>query len=1022
MLFSLPFSPISYSGFVRRGLALTLLLLAGWPVAARPTGLISVSRHWQQTGPTITGRVTDEKGEALPGANVIVKGSAIGTATNADGQYTLAAPAGSTLVFSFVGYAAQEVPLNGRTTLNVKFTTPEAQTLNDVVVVGYGTQAKREVTGAIATVKGTELVNQASQNPVSSLQGRVAGVQITNSGAPGAAPEIRVRGTGSLAGVNPLYVVDGTMLPTGSDLSFINQADIASIEVLKDAASASIYGIQAANGVVIVTTKRGQAGGGRISYNGFAGVQTVTNQVKMADAQQYAQLYNEKNGLTGSAALPTNLPSTDWFKEISRPAFIQNHQLSLGGGTDKVSYTLSGSYLKQQGIIRNNDYERITARLQTDFSATDHLKIGYNASFANTKSTDIPGDIFLQAYVAPSIIQPFLPTGRYGDPGLVGGGIGNFSNPRASLDYFNQKTQGQTLVGSAFAALSFLDYFTLRTSVGVNYGNTKFYNYQKADSLTTAQVYRGNTLRKGTGQTTQLQWENTLTYDRSIGEHHLTVLAGTTALRFRTEQVVGSINGVRAGSDAFYYFNLGTANTAGLSNPANLYTLASFFGRVNYAYQGRYLLTASLRRDGSSQYLQRWGNFPSVGLGWVISDEAFMKDNPAFSFLKLRASYGVLGNGQVPRSNIGVVTATYSPGYTAVFGGLPYPGANIDTQEPRALRWENVREADAGLEMRLLNDHLSAEIDYYNRRTIDAVFPVPILISPGATNAGGFLANNASFQNRGVEVALRWTPTAVGDFSYNVGLTGAYNQNKVLKTAGDAPLFAGNLPLGGYQSTFTQVGAPIGAFYGYQTTGVFQNVQEIAGSAQPDAKPGDLRYRDQNGDGLLDNRDFVVLGNPNPRFTYGLNTYFRYKALDLQVDIQGVGGIELLNALREVRYGNENYTQDFYNNRWTTTSPSGSTPSANLSGRNLDVSSYYVEKGDYIRLRNVQLGLNLPKAFASTLRVQTVRFYANAQNPLTLTRYKGFTPEVSGGPTNAGIDLNVYPLTATYNFGVNIGF
>ncbi|MGI4863539.1 MAG: SusC/RagA family TonB-linked outer membrane protein [Janthinobacterium lividum] len=1035
--------PLLSQGSTQLGplVALGLVMAPGLGLASQAQAAArSVQQAPAQAGTPITGRVLDEKGEALPGVNVIVKGTATGTATNLDGQYSLNAPAGSTLVFSFVGYPAQEILVNGRSTVDVKFASPQSQSLNDVVVVGYGTQSKREVTGAIASVKGEELVNQASQNPVSSLQGKVAGVQITNSGQPGAAPQIRIRGVGSLVGVNPLYVVDGTMLPQGADLSFLNQNDIASIEVLKDAASASIYGVQAANGVVLVTTKRGQAGGTHINYNGYGGVQVPSNRVKMADASQYATLYNEKNDLTGTAALPTNLPSTDWFKEVTRVAAVQNHQLSLSGGNDKVSYTFSGSYYDQKGLVQGNDYQRITARLQTDFSVTDHIKVGYTAAFTNATAHDAPGlassvypnysnggNIFYNAYVAPPVLQPFLPTGRYGDPSLIGTGLGSFTNPRGQLDYFVQKSQAQTLVSSAYLSVNFLKYFTLRTSLGVNYSSGSFFNYQKADSLTTVQVYRGNVLTKGQANFSQPQWENTLTFDRTFGtDHHLTALVGSTAFRYRSEQQIGSINGVQAGNSDSYYFNLGTVGTANLQNPADLYTLFSLFARVNYAYKERYLLTASFRRDGSSKFSDRYGNFPSVGLGWVISDEPFLKDNTVFNFLKLRGSYGILGNSQV-NNNISVLRASYLPGYTAFFGtpsNLPNTGASIDTQVPQSLRWETVHEGDVGLEMRFLNNRLSAEVDYYNRRTIDAVFPVPTISSSGFTNSSGFFANNANFQNQGVEVALRWDSQSTGDFSYNIGLTGAYNQNQTLATISGAPLFAGNLPVAGYQATQTRIGAPIGAFYGYQVDGVFQTAQEANSSnnANLGTGAGDLRYVDQNGDGLIDQRDFVRLGNPNPRFTYGLNTSFRYKFIDLQIDIQGVGGVELLNGLREVRYGNENYTADFYNNRWHGAGTSNSTPSAKLQGHNLDVSSYYIEKGDYIRLRNVQLGFNIPKSVANNLRVQTLRIYANAQNPLTLTKYKGFSPEVGGTPTNAGIDLNVYPLIATYNIGLNVGF
>ncbi|OUJ75656.1 hypothetical protein BXP70_05690 [Hymenobacter crusticola] len=992
---------------------------------------------------TVTGRVLDDKGEGLPGVNVVVKGTTNGTQTGGDGSYTLTAPDQGILVFSFVGFNPQEVAIAGRTTVNVNL-APDTKTLNEVVVVGYGTQAKSEVTGAIASVKGEELVNQASQNPVSSLQGRVAGLQITNSGAPGTSPDVRIRGIGSIAGSAPLYVVDGTFVP---DLSFVNQDDIASIEVLKDAASASIYGVRAANGVIIVTTKRGKQGTPRINYNGFVGVQKVTNQVEMANAQQYATLINEKNGPN---SLATSLPSTDWLKQTTQPATIHNHQLSLSGGSDKISYSFSGSYLNQEGLIKKNNFERITARLQTDFNATEHIKLGYSAIFANTNSRDIPSDIFYQAFIAPPVLQPFLPNGRYGDPNLIGSGLGNFSNPQGSLDYYNQKTNGQTLVSNVFASFNILKDFTFRTSVGINYASTKFYNYRKADSLTTAQVYRGNTLRKGFGRSSTLQWENTLTYDKTVGDHHITALLGNTALRTRVEQVIGSINGVPPGSDANYYFNLGTVGTSNLENPVDLFTLASYFGRVNYAYKDRYLLTASFRRDGSSKFSKRWGNFPSVGAGWVLSEESFLKENGIFDFLKLRVSYGLLGNDQVV-NNIAIQRASFLAGYTSFFGGQANTGASIDTQVPPNLAWEKVREGDAGLEMRFLNNRLTAEVDYYDRRTIDAVFPIPVLTSPGYTNAGGFYANNASFKNSGVEVAVRWAADAGTDFSYSVGFTGGYNQNKVLSTAGgDAPLFAGGLPVGGYLTTVSRVGAPIGSFYGYQVQGIFQSEQDVARSAQTDAKAGDFQYRDQNGDGVIDDRDKVIIGNPNPKFSYGLNTNFRYKAVDLQVDFQGVGGVDIYNATRGVRYGNENYTEEFYNKRWHGAGTSNTYPSANLTGRNLDPSDFYVEKGDYVRLRNIQLGYNLPKTlFGEKARIQGIRIYANAQNLFTLTNYSGFTPEVgtsydptrrpysaanptgyvtatgsnSGtNPTSSGIDLNVYPLSVTYNFGVNVSF
>ncbi|NML63623.1 TonB-dependent receptor [Hymenobacter sp. RP-2-7] len=1030
--------------------------MPGLPAPAQAAAR-SVQQAPAQTGTPITGRVVDDKGEPLPGANVIVKGTAIGTATNVDGNYSINAPAGSTLVFSFVGYPAQEISLNGRSTIDVKFASPQSQSLNDVVVVGYGTQSKREVTGAIASVKGAELVNQASQNPVSSLQGKVSGVQITNSGQPGASPQILIRGAGSVYGAGPLYVVDGTILPQvqgadgvvrSADLSFLNQNDIASIEILKDAAAASIYGVQAANGVVLVTTKRGQAGGVHINYNGFGGVQTPTNTVKMANAEQYATLYNEKNIISGGTTagnLPTNLPGTDWFKQITRVAAVQNHQLSLSGGNDKVSYTLSGSYYQQKGLAQGNDYERITARLQTDFNVTDHIRAGYNVVFTNSTAHDAPGlassvypnyldggNIFYQAYVAPPVLPVRQANGGYGDPNFVGPGrvgLGNFGNPQATLDYFVQKTQAQQLVSNAYISVNFAKYFTARTTVGINYTTGGYYNYQKADSLTSAQKYVGNRFIKAQGTYSQPQWENTLTFDRTFGtDHHLTVLVGTTAFRYHNELITPSVLGLQAPSSQYYYLNLGDPRTYNVTDAIRIYTLFSIFGRVNYAYKEKYLLTASFRSDGSSQYSgsDKHGAFPSLSLGWVASQESFLQNSSVFNFLKFRASYGILGNNQTQNSNISTALISVGGTLNPTLGNPPTvsQGASQTVQAAPFLRWEKVQEGDAGVEMRFLNNRLSAEFDYYNRRTIDAIFPVPVLGSQGYTNNAGYLANNATIQNQGVEAALRWAPQGTGDFSYTIGLTGAYNQNKLISTASGAPYFAGGLPVAGYLTTQSLIGQPVGVFYGYQVAGVFQTDQEAntSNNSNLGTKAGDLRYVDQNGDGVIDQRDLVRLGNPNPRFTYGINTTFRYKFVDLTVDFQGVGGVELLNALREVRYGNENWTQDFYNNRWHGAGTSNTTPSANLSGHNLDPSSYYIENGSYIRLRNLQLGFNIPKSVANNLRVSTLRIYANAQNLVTLTKYKGFTPEVSGQPTAAGIDLNVYPMIATYNLGLNVGF
>ncbi|PTX21250.1 TonB-linked SusC/RagA family outer membrane protein [Pontibacter mucosus] len=977
--------------------------------------LLTFHLSFAQNTITVQGRVTDaETGQPLIGAGVVVQGTTTGAQTDADGNYTLSAPADGTLTFNYLGYKATSVPINNRTSINVQMET-DAATLQEVVVTGYGVQEKRDVTGSIASVKSEELVRQASQNPVSSLQGKVAGVNITNTGQPGASPQIRIRGTGSALGsADPLYVVDGTFV---DNLSFLNPADIESIEILKDASSAAIYGVRAANGVVLVTTKRGRSGEATVNYNGFVGVQRVTNQLEMTNAREYAQLVNEKNG---SELITTNLPSTDWYDQILRTAMIHNHQVSASGGTEKVTYSASAGYLNQEGIIEGNDYRRITARLQTDFQINENIKVGYNGIFYDYKSNDIPGDIFYQAYVAPPVIPVFKANGRYGDP--VDFPVGNFANPQASLDWFNQESRGQRLTGNAFAEVNFLQNFTFRTSLGLNYGIDEYRNYRSRDSLTTVQFASRSLLTQQRSKTNMWLWENTLTYDKTFGDHDLTVLLGTSAQEDKSNFLTGFANDVEFNSDANLYLDLGDPETVRIEAGGNRATFVSYFGRVNYSFLDRYLLTATLRYDASSKFPrgERWEYFPSIGLGWRVIEEDFMSNQNIFDNLKLRASWGRLGNNNVP-SNIFILRVATDERFGAIRNGVLYPGWNINTTTPSTLFWEVVEEFDAGLEMGFLDNRLTVEADWYNRKTKDAIFGVTPL---GYLGLGGqILGNYATFRNRGMELIANWNHDISQDFSYSIGANFSRNKNEVTDVAiENATFYNGNLPVGGYQVSVTRVGDPIGSFFGYEVEGIFQNEQEIENSAQPGASPGDFRFRDQDGNNVIDERDKRIIGNPNPGFTYGINTSFRFRSFDLQIDIQGVADVDVYNGNRNVRYGNENYDKDFYDNRWTGPGTSNSYPSADLTGRNLDPSDYYVEKGDYIRIRNLQLGYNLPESVVSTLKMRNLRVYINAQNPVTWFKYNGFSPEVGGAPVSQGIDRNVYPLSATYNFGVNATF
>jgi len=976
---------------------------------------------------TVKGKVIDGGDKTpLPGVSILIKGTQGGTQTDVNGSYSISVPANATLVFNFVGYTAQEQAVNNQTTINVSLAS-STQQLEQVVVVGYGTQRKIDVTGAVGTVKGEDISKQASVNPVSALQGKVAGVSITNTGTPGSSPQITIRGTSTIYGkTGPLYVVDGVWY---DDINFLNPADIANISILKDASSQSIYGIRAANGVVLVTTVKGKKGTAVINYNGSVGIQKVTNQVEMANASEYATAVNEAYALQSPPATPlfanTNLGTgTNWYDQVLRTAMVNNHQLSISGGTEKSTYNFSLGYLDQDGIVKNNNYKRYTVRLANDYQIFEPLKIGYNVAGTYSKSKDAPSTIFRAMYAASPVVPVFNADGSYGDPNAFNLGNGSNMNPQATLDFFNQNTTKYKINGNVYAELKFLKNFTFKTSIGGDFGQEEVRGYVPKYKATNTQLSTVSKLDIDRIENRNWLVENTLTFDKKWEDHSLTVLAGQTAQRNKMYTINADAQNVPYSSEGDLYLALGDAASRSIIDKGELSTFSSYFARVNYGYKNKYLLNASIRRDGASQFFGSdnvWGNFPSIGAGWVISNEEFMKNQNIFSNLKLRGSWGKVGNAGVP-FNPSTQTVDQTAALIAIFGGIPYTGASIRTIVPPTLFWERSAGTDIGLEMGFLKNRLNIELDYYNRKTEQAIFDIPVLGSLGTVNSS-IIANQADIQNRGFEFLATWADKTSGGLTYSISGNLGINNNKVLNvTSGANPIYKGGAGLtSGYLSTRTVNNRPIGEFYGYQVVGIFQTDAEAA--AWPGFKKGDFKYADINGDGTIDLRDRVVLGNPNPKFTYGLNTNFAYKNFDLTLDIQGVADVSVFNANLSSRFGNENYTKDFFDHRWTGPGTSNTYPSADLAGGlNNAPNSFYVEKGDYIRLRNIQLGYSLPASIVNKWKMQRLRVFLNAQNAVNIFGYKGFSPEVGGTPTNAGIDTNVYPLFATYNFGVNVTF
>ena len=981
----------------------------------------------------IKGRITDENGSPLEGASVMIKGNNKGVNTDANGEFLIKVPEKATviLVTSFVGRETKETSTVGKAFISVAL--PVATTIQqEVVIVGYGSQKKIDITAPVSIVKGSEIAKQPSVNPISGLQGKVAGVQITNDGSPGASPQIRIRGVGSInGGLNPLYVVDGVWT---SDIGFLNSADIESISILKDASAGAIYGNRSANGVVIITTIKGKAGAPSINYTGSAGWQKITNEVKMANAYQYATMANEVSMLNGGQQLygpgsiynpgVSDKTGTDWFHQLFRQGYITNHQLSFRGGTDKVTYNYSLSYLDQQGVVETQRYKRFTAKVQNEFKAASFLKVGYNLFGTVNQSNDINGDIFRQAYAAPPIVPVRYKDGFYGDP--LDYSLNSISNPQIALDFNNQRSQNYLVIGNTYADIKLPLNLNFRTAFTFEYNKGEQRNYVPVYRATTNQLNDVSSLNVARSETKNWQLENTLFYEKTFKEkHYLKVMAAQSARKDRSYFIAGSARNVPNNYDGQLYLSLGS-NSSAFPNTAtdggSLATGVSYFGRINYGYDGKYLVNFTYRSDGSSNYSgdYRWGSFPSVGAAWVISREKFMQKQNIFNSLKIRGSWGINGNVNVPQN---ITTLTASPLGYAVWNGSAFSSRSVISVVPPYLFWEKGISTDIGIEAALLNSRLTLEADVYNRDTKDAIFTVPILTSSGL--GGGINANQATIRNRGIEVSMGWRDKIGRHINYSIAANYSFNDNKVSSVNSGA-----NALLGGYYSnpsqiplTRTVVGQPIGMFYGYAVEGVFQSIRDVQASAQnKSAMVGDLKYIDQNKDGAIDDQDKIYMGNPNPKHLFGLNLGFTYDDFDLSVDLQGVAGVSVYNANMGKRFGVENFTEEFYANHWRGAGTSNTHPSANLlHGMNTHPNTFWVEDGSYIRIRNINAGYNIRSL--RHLKINSLRVFAAIQNPFNFFKYKGFSPEVTSAgnsPVNAGIDAGVYPLSAYYNFGITL--
>jgi TonB-linked SusC/RagA family outer membrane protein len=981
----------------------------------------------------ITGVVTDaQNNETLPGANIAIKGTTRGTSTGADGEYTLeVAATDSVLQFSFAGFATAEIKIGIQRIINVAL-EPSAFMLDDVVVIGYGSVRKSDLTGAVSSIKSDDIVSFTSFNAEQALSGKVSGVQVVStSGTPGAASTVRIRGVGTFNNSAPIYVVDGVIL---DDISFLNANDIASMEVLKDASATAIYGSRGANGVIMVTTRIGKKGQKtRVSLNSEVGIQRLNKTIDLLDGRQFATISNEIR--PGSYNNVDAVPNTDWQNLIFETAPITSNQISITGASDKGEFYLGIGLLQQEGIVPNSSFERLTLKLNNTYQLTSKVRVGSNLTFAPYRQEVAPNVTF-SAYRAQPVLEPFYPDGSFGV-------VLNVGNPLADLAYANNDNSGLRMVGNFFAEAELTDNLTFKSSFGgdaaLNRGRSfsPAYTIFNPDGTESQQINLFSDLFKSTGENSTWLWENTVNFTASKKGHGLNMLVGYTMQQTRSEsyRLTGQ-NIIRDGSDFWYIepqYIIDEANNINMLNsifngvdPNQFYNMMSYLARANYNYNEKYLLTLTVRRDGSSKFGQdnRWGTFPSVALGWNMDKENFFQKFENLSDLKLRASWGIIGNDKIGYYDR---FARVQSGLNAIFGNpdTPFPAATFGRAGNPDLQWETTTQTDIGLEVGFFDGKLTTEFDFYNRLTSDILVD---LSTPGHLGNGQgqrVRFNAAEVLNRGFEATINWSDY-IKDFSYNIGFVATTVQNEVQSiggTSGVDSVLIGGFLANGQPVTLSRVGRPIGAFYGYRTDGIFQNAAELAAyphSSQ--AGVGDLRFVDVNEDGRITADDRTYLGSPIPDFIFGFNFSASYKQFDLSMNLQGQTGNEIFNGKNVVRPDPYNFEAHVWD-RWTGEGTSDSEPRPSFGGYNFLPSDRFIHDGSFLRLRELIVGYSLPSSLSAKLNLSQARVYVKGNNILTWTKYTGYNPEIgSFDVLSNGIDSGVYPLAPVYAFGINVSF
>lgn len=1004
----------------------------------------------------VSGTVTDSATkESMIGAGVLVKGTTNGVVTDIDGHYEITVPSGDVVLeFTCIGYSAKSIPVSGRSVINVAMDV-DATVLDDVVVVGYSVQKKRDVLGAVSKVTGTELTKVPVASVSQSLQGRIAGVEVTSqTGAPGSSISVRVRGSSSISSSNdPLYIVDG--IPVESGLNNISPNDIENITVLKDASSAAIYGSRASNGVVLVTTKSGQKGSARISYNMQSGVQFHGHLTPMTNTAEYIQMYNEAATADNASSVVKrpliegeylkDFADVNHVKEIFQVAPINSHELSVSGGNDKTQYLVSGSYYGQKGIIRTTNYQRGSLRSNITSQVKDWLKVGLNinGSLSSQRMVSSSGDgygsgeggsVVRYAFFRNPAIPVYDSEGNYVDlPSEYYGNssyntfFGDGYSPEGLIDNTDRTSKTKSLLATGNILINFTKNIFLNTTAGVDYRdytlrvfNPTWGSNNRINSSNNLDVNKVN----------DLNWtvNSTFNHRMNFGAHSVNYLVGTELIKNHEESVGLSDTQFADTSKNLVYVGLGNGinrATQGESGSA----LMSFFASANYNYQSKYYVSAIIREDGSSRFSKknRWGTFYSVSAGWNMEEEDFLKGLEAVNKLKIRAGYGAIGN-----QNIGLYAYNdrYTPNYYYAIGTGVVNGYAQTALANENLKWETSNQVNVGVDYEGFNNTFGVSVDYYYKVTKDMLVQESVPLSVG--NLSAPWVNNGSVLNTGVDIEMFYRRN-FKDWGFDVTLNGGYLHNEVLSL--NSPIQSGRVDSGVY-ATLTQVGHPIGSFYLYQMEGIFQSNTEIMLHANQGASgtivPGDVKYKDVNNDGVIDEKDRTFCGSAIPKFTAGLNLALNYKNWDFSMFFQGAFGQKIFSQINydiEGYYRGFNLTKRYYKEHWTETNHSNTQPRASWSGKtnNVKASTRFLEDGSYVRLKNIQLGYNFK--MKENCPVSSCRLYVAGSNLLTFTKYSGLDPEMtvstnssSEGDRANGIDWGTYPVARSVTLGLNITF